>query len=224
MEIVHISCDSPDEWKRFLAEPDKQWKTGFSAKTLAYCWHSTSGFPSCVQVVFQDGPFDSIEPLIAIPEHKVPLPGGSRPSQNDVWILAKNKDELISIAVEGKVSEEFDPTLDDWKPSASKGKSERLKFLLEVLGLPDEIPGHIRYQLLHRSASAIIEAKRFNAQSAIMLVHSFSQELEWFSDFAEFLSLYNIKAEVNKLIPAGQISGINMYFAWAKGDPRFLEK
>jgi len=25
-------------WKAFLAEPEKQWKTGYSARALAYCW------------------------------------------------------------------------------------------------------------------------------------------------------------------------------------------
>ena len=224
MKRVHIPCSSPIEWKRFLAEPEKQWKTGFSAKTLAYCWHSTASLPTCVQEAFTNSIFSEIEPLIAIPEHQVPLPGGSRPSQNDVWVLAKCKEELISIAVEGKVSEAFGPTLKEWEPAKSKGKEKRLAFLLKELGLPSAIPDHIRYQLLHRTASAIIEAKRFNAQNAIMLVHSFSQENEWFNEFAEFLELYSVKAEIGKLIPAGMASGVNLYFVWVKGDSSYLKK
>lgn len=223
MKTVHIPGSSPIEWKRFLAEPEKQWKTGYSAKTLAYCWHSTAGFPRCVQTVLQSGPFSELEALIAIPEHQVPLPGGSRPSQNDVWVLAKNNNELVSVAVEGKVSESFDKTIKEWAADFSEGKKERLSFLLQTLGLPSEIPNNIRYQLLHRTASAIIEAKRFNAQNAIMLVHSFSQSNDWFEDYSEFLSLYGVKAEINKLISVGEISGINLFFAWAKGDPKYLE-
>ncbi|MFA7012304.1 MAG: hypothetical protein WC202_05045, partial [Desulfobacterales bacterium] len=48
-----------------------------------------------------------------LPEHKVPLPGGSRSSQNDIWVLARSKGQLISIAVEGKVSETFGPTVQE---------------------------------------------------------------------------------------------------------------
>ena len=55
--------------------------------------------------------FHEIEILLAIPEHKVPLPGGSSSSQNDLFVLAKNHDHLISIAVEGKVSEHFGDTV-----------------------------------------------------------------------------------------------------------------
>jgi len=52
--------------------------------------------------------FHSIEFLLGIPEHQVSLPGGSTASQNDIYVLAKSsRDELISIAVEGKVSEPF---------------------------------------------------------------------------------------------------------------------
>ena len=47
---------------------------------------------------------------------------------------------------------------------------------------------HSKYQLLHRTASAIIEAERFNANHALMLVHSFSLANEWYGDF-EFIKL-----------------------------------
>ncbi|HTE43450.1 MAG TPA: hypothetical protein VK629_21705 [Steroidobacteraceae bacterium] len=42
---------------------------------------------------------------------------------------------------------------------------------------------------MHRAASAIIEAQRFNADHAGMLVRSFSQSDEWFQDYAAFAEL-----------------------------------
>jgi hypothetical protein len=51
--------------------------------------------------------FHDINILLAFPEYKVPLPGGTRPLQNDVFVLAKGGDQLISIMIEGKVSEPF---------------------------------------------------------------------------------------------------------------------
>jgi len=44
--------------------------------------------------------FQGIEILAAFPEYKVPLLGGRRASQNDIFILAKGAGQLVSIMVE----------------------------------------------------------------------------------------------------------------------------
>ena len=132
-------------------------------------------------------------------------------------------DDLVSITVEGKVSESFDKTLGDWLQGASKGKLLRLDYLKQQLGLSGDIDPSIRYQLLHRTASAVIGAKRFNAPIAVMIVHSFSQQNEWFDDYIAFLSLYGETAEVGDLICLGNIDSVKLYVGWVKGDARFLE-
>lgn len=81
--------------------------------------------------------------------------------------------------------------------------------------------GHVnpvRYQLLHRTASAIIEALRFNAKSALMLVHSFSSTNEWFYEFEKFAGLYDTQAEHDKIISLGRISCTELYLGWVKGE------
>jgi hypothetical protein len=83
--------------------------------------------------------------------------------KNHIWVLARSEGKLISIAVEGKVSEAFGPTVQEWQIESSPGKASRLAYLLGLLGLPS-VPDTTRYQLLHRTASAIIEAQRFNVQ------------------------------------------------------------
>ena len=224
MSNILIPTESPEDWKAFLAEPDKQWRTGFSARTLAYCWEEAAGFPESVQSVFSESgaPFNALEPLIVIPEHKVPLPGGSRPSQNDIWILAKAHDDLVSIAVEGKVSEPFGPTIAEWLVNESKGKRKRLEFLKNTLGLEKSVPETIRYQLLHRTASAIIEAKRFNASHAMMMVHSFSLSHEWFEDYKAFLSLFALRGTVDSISTFGNLNDIELHFTWIHGEEKYL--
>jgi len=225
---IHAPISSPEGWKRLLADPDKQWRTGFSAQTLALSWLAADGFPPEVATLFSSSgvvAFESVEPLIIIPEHQVRLPPeGGHPSQNDLFVLAKGSDGgLISMTVEGKVSESFDKPVGEWLKSASSGKLERLTFLAKKLGLSGEIPPTIRYQLLHRLASAVLEAERFGARHAVMIVHSFSQSDEWFSDFAGFVSLYNADAGVGKLAHLKHIGGMSIYAGWARGDPRFLD-
>jgi hypothetical protein len=214
---------SPLGWQQLLADPDKHWRSGYSAKTLAYSWQESRGFPAEVQTVLRaSGPFADIGMLLAIPEHQVPLPGGVRPSQSDIWVLARTGSALVSIAVEGKVDEPFGPTLDEWFAEGPRGKEVRLTYIREQLGLSEIPPGSVRYQLLHRTASAVIEAKRFYAAHAVLLVHSFSQSHDWFSDYAAFAKLFGAEVQVNRLVSVGECSGMPLHLCWVCGDARYL--
>ena len=226
MNKIFVPTNRPEDWRLLLAEPRKHWRTGYSAKALAYSWEEANGFPESVKKVFTKSGialFKNTELLLAFPEYKVPLRGGPRPSQNDIFVLAKSNDQLISITVEGKVSETFGVTVAKWKENASAGKHVRLNCLLKELELEDskEINA-IRYQLLHRTASAMIEAKKFGASNALMLVHSFSQSNEWFEDYTRFLDLFNLEAKPDSLLFAKTIEGINLYLCWVEGNPKYL--
>ncbi|RLA52297.1 MAG: hypothetical protein DRR42_07915, partial [Gammaproteobacteria bacterium] len=151
-------------------------------------------------------------------------PGGRRASQNDAWVLARAGSSLVSMAVEGKVSESFGPTLGEWQPDSSSGKRERYSYLCEQLGLDQSIDETVRYQFLHRTASALIEARRLNASRAIMLVHSFSQVDEGIQDYKKFLSLFGVSGDVNQLVPVGERGGVDLSLCWVRGDKRYLDK
>ena len=211
MNHIYIPTSSPDDWRKFLAEPEKQWRSGYSAKELAECWEQSNGFPSEFQNLFskaENKALNELELLLAIPEYQVNLVGGRRPSQNDLFVLARAKDgQLVTIMIEGKVSEPFGDILEVWLKDVSEGKKKRLKFLCDVLGLSSQPPLNIRYQLLHRTASAIIEAKRFNAKYAMMIIHSFSPEHKWFSDYQDFLGLFGVASKINELVELPELIG-----------------
>jgi len=226
MGKIFIPSRGPEDWRNYLAEPLKQWRSGYSAKTLAYCWEEADGFPSSVKKVFSQSKIPclkEIELLFAIPEHQVPLPGGSRSSQSDIFVLAKAAQQLISITVEGKVNEPFGPTVDEWLQKSSPGKRKRLSYLCEKLGLSIEGLDEIRYQLLHRTVSALMEAERFGASSAMMLVHSFSQEHAWLSDYHSFLAIFGKEGGCNMVTFIGEKAGITLYLAWVVGEKKYLE-
>jgi len=215
---------NPEDWRHLLAKPDKHWKTGYSAKALACCWQEAEGFPTAVRQVFRSSGMDvfqAIEMLVAFPEYKVPLPGGRRASQNDILILAKGNGQLVCITVEGKTSEPFGDTIAEWKTESGRGKETRLGYLCELLGLDIAKIDHIRYQLLHRTASALIEAQRFNATNALMLVHSFSPENEWFDDYQQFLALFGVAGEVDSVVFAKNVNGVKLYLGWVADDERY---
>ena len=224
MPRIFVPSSGPGDWRCLLADPEKHWARRRSARTLAHCWEDTDGFPPEIRAVLKQHPaLSGAVPLLIFPEWKVALPGGSTSSQNDAWILAKNQIDLISITVEGKVDEPFDRTLAEWKADASHGKEKRLAFLTETLGLTTPIPDTVRYQLVHRAASAVIEAERFGARHAVMLVHSFSNTDVWYSDFSAFIALFGLDAKIGQLVSASASRGLPLHFAWVHGDERFLD-
>jgi hypothetical protein len=220
----------PDNWKDLLADPVKHWQPGYSARTLAYCWEAADGFPPEVaQALSQsDSPLlADLTPVLAVPEFKVPLPGGVRASQNDIFVLARSASGPVSIMVEGKVSESFGPTLHEWIDQASLGKKKRLRFLMWSLGLGSQPQGAIRYQLLHRAASAIITGEQYRAAAAVLVVHSFSEahrkEPAGWPDYQAFAGLFGVGAVQGMVQPLGRRSRIPLFGAWVDGDQSFLE-
>lgn len=118
MNRIYIPTSGVGDWRKLLADPVKHWRTGFSARSLAYAWENTSGFPEEIQDLFttSDPPFQDMELLLVIPEHKVLMPPyGGHPSKNDLFVFARNSsNSLVAISVEGKVSESFDKNLSEW--------------------------------------------------------------------------------------------------------------
>lgn len=218
---VYVPAQGTDDWRRLLAEPAKQWKEGFSAMQVAESWQGANGFPVCIADTLQRAgePFSLLKPLLILPEHQVPLPGGRAASHNDAWVLASHNLGLASITIEGKVKESFGPTLAEWLVDASPGKQERLAFLTGTLGLPSALPGTVRYQLLHRVASAIIEAKRFHANVALCLVQSFSPTNEGLADFQAFVALFGKQVQPGEIVALGQHEGIPFYASWVGCSP-----
>ena len=233
-KTFYIPSKGPEDWKELLVNGEKQFKTGYSAKTLAYCWGKQNDFPLDIKSSFHtsDIPlFKHVELLLGLPEYKVSLPGGSAASRNDIFVLAKgislqNKEELISIAVEGKVNEDFGNKIGKrLENEPSKGLRERVQFLLETLGLEqlcETDTCELRYQLLHRAGSAILLAKKFTAPNALMLIHSFSEDDKGFYDYSRFVSFFKLRAIKNRIVGPVTIDGINLYFGWIQGNPKFL--
>ncbi|MFV0422697.1 DUF6946 family protein [Oleidesulfovibrio sp.] len=214
-----IPSSGPEDWRQVLAAPDKHWKTGYSAKELAYSWQNSDGFPVEIQSVLNTcEELASATLLLAIPEYKVALPGSNiAPSQNDLFVLARTDSELVVIMVEGKAEEPFGPTLREWQINSSAGKQNRLAYLQSVLHLKQPVPDTIRYQLLHRMASPLIVAQQFHATKAVMLVHSFSAATKWFEDYATLLHLYNVEAQCDVLHPILSTGETNLYAGWVTG-------
>ncbi len=232
MNRVLVPTSGADDWRWLLADPAAHWKHGASAMALADAWEHADGWPTPVAAALAREPsLVGLELLLAIPEHRTPLPGGRRGSQTDLLVLARSPaQELAVIAVEGKAQEPFGEPVGDWRAQAGTGRRERLAFLLETLELHDDDGlAHVRYQLLHRTVAAIIEARRFGARHAVMLVHSFTTPTvsprtdAWYEDFADFAALFGASVEKGTVATVRQLADVTLHLGWVSDVPRSLD-
>ena len=223
MHGIYVPSSGPRSWRAGLADPGRQWREGRSAFELAVDWEaarkSDRGLPPTVMRAM-DG-VDALRDakvLIAFPEHKVSLEGGGHASQTDLWVLLNAPAAgLVSAAVEAKAGEPFDQMVSEWSKGAppGSGKPARLRQLLGLLDLDEGKANLCRYQLLHRTAAALLEAKRFGARHAMLLVQSFaSPDDSSFNDYQCFGEQLGVDARRDELVMAGQRGGVELWLGW----------
>jgi uncharacterized protein YjbJ (UPF0337 family) len=216
----------PEDIIPHLAKTDLHWKKGFSAQELAYSWFDAKdGFPDEVAKVLKScSDCTSISLVDACFEKEVELRTPGRNSQTDLMVLASWNNELGIIAVEGKVDEPFGELVSDWN-DGSEGKEKRLSGLCATLGLNKDQVGGLRYQLLHRSASAVYEAQRYRARRAIMLVHSFSSSKKWFDDFVRFSVAMGINVRSPDTVSSSKLcEHVSLRLAWVSDKARLMSE
>ncbi len=218
---LHVPLLKPEDVIPHLAKPDLHWKSGYSAQELAITWsQSSNDFPSAVRATLSTVPeYAGAELVDGFFEREIELGSPGRNSQADLLVFAGLRQELGVIAIEGKVNEAFGELVKDW--NTTPGKQVRLERLVQTLGLDVADAGGIRYQLLHRTASAIYEAKRYRCRHAMMLVHSFSLSHRWFEDFAAFASLMSQPVGIPGSVSIAKMcEGISLRLAWVADSPR----
>ena len=178
------ALERPEDVRRHLSDPKKQWRDGFSAAELAKSWIGSNGIPDPVASVLRAVPDLSRARLEAgYFEHRTRLRSRGTASQTDLLAVVQGT-QRWTVAVEGKRDEPFGPLVRDWACGA--GKAVRLRDLCEMLDLEADSVGDLRYQLFHRAAAGLLEARRRGTPSALLLVHSFSPHATSFDAFQAF--------------------------------------
>jgi hypothetical protein len=136
-------------------------------------------------------------------------------------VIATDGTRRATVAIEGKVDETFGEIVRDWLgPAPSPGKLLRLDFLAGLLSLDADDLTDTRYQLVHRTAAAKLEAALNGSDIAIMLVHSWGRQLDGFSDFRAFGELLGAEAQPGE-IHLSESAGL--WIGWVAGDQKYLE-
>jgi hypothetical protein len=209
----------PEDVRPFLGKP-YQLKRGRSAWELAHSWISAERFPAPVRevlatpadfhdVVFEQGAFEKQTDIIT--------PGGA--SQSDLLVLAHSADERVVILVEAKVDEGFGKLIAAWT-DRTPGEEYRLEHLRCFLGIGQGDLPHLRYQLLHRTASAVLEAQRRGLRRALVLVHSFDPGNHGVGDFLAFAHAFGIEGAGRGVVASPhRIQQVDLSLGWVPDRP-----
>ncbi|MDO9475376.1 MAG: hypothetical protein Q7L07_01600 [Pseudohongiella sp.] len=226
MKRIYTPTQSGTDWQRLLGKPKLHWKKGRSAMSAAACWEeSQPRLPAEISALLDscnDPAISGLDMLLAIPEWEVALPGGETVSQTDIMAICRNNSGLVILGVEAKVDEPFGPTLAEKKSGASKGQLERIAYLEQELGRSTPFGDEIRYQLLHRTVSALLTARAFHAPVAIMLIQSFSPESKWSEDFSAFCAGHLCTQLAPGVYEIQGIKGPRLIVGWCKGNAKYL--
>lgn len=199
---LHAPLRRPEDVIPHLGAPH-HWKEGRSAKSLIDQWWAANDLPPSIRALLDQAPeWRGAELIDAFAERCTDLGDGrASHSQSDLLAVVGLSDGLGLIGIEAKVNEGFDRTVDEWRAQPSVGKKARLEKLCALFGLDPSKVGHLRYQLFHRTASAVIEAKRYRARHAMMIVQSWSPDHDGYDDYAAFFSALGVVG-----LPRGQVS------------------
>jgi hypothetical protein len=222
----HIAIARPEDIIPRLGKGILHWRVGRSAAELAHAWWNAKGIPPKVRtVIARCAEWRGASIVVAFFEHQTELGTPGRPSQTDLLVLTESPKGRGIIAVEGKASEPFGPLVEEWlRDKPSKGKDRRLADLCRKLSLNKGQVLKLRYQLLHRTASALIEAKRFGCPNALVLVHHFAVQgsgpSESAEDFARFTrSLGAPVADRGAISKSVKLDATTLRFAWVDDRP-----
>lgn len=216
---------TPEDARKYLADPNTQWRQGYSAYELATCWLGAAGFPESVRSVLNASPtFKGAELIEAFFERKVDLGTPGHTSQNDLLVYAKIPSGFAVIAVEGKVNEPFGQYAGEM--DMTPGLARRQLDLAARLGLGMDDLRHIRYQLMHRTVSALLEAERYRADHALMLVHSFSAEDVSFKDYRAFALIMGMPAQdllPDRIVGSREFGSVKLHLGWVRDTPTITQ-
>lgn len=222
------SVDEPEMIKPFLGAAH-HWKAGRSAQELSTSWMAAVGLPERVAQVLAGAPeWSDCTPIQGFFEHQTPLDERGGPSQTDLLAVCALPDGLGVIGVEGKVDEDFGELAGHYKAKAvvknpSSGVPARLALLCERLAIEPGRADGLRYQLLHRTVATLVEATRYRARQALMLVHSFAvaPQDDHFADFAAFAQALGVgEVRRNGISAARNLLGQSLRLAWVSDTPR----
>ena len=201
---------NPHDARAYLADPIKHWKPRHSASELARAWIVNDGAPPVVDRLIRKA-FGEYELVEGFFEKQTKLDDLGRPSQTDLLLLLHTAGGLAVVGVEGKAKESFGPLAGS--PKINQQRLDGLRAKLDLGSFPVD---RLRYQLMHRTVATLLEAERYHARHALLLVHAFPGANRSLGDFEEFVHAVQLgPLEKDLLSQSKNFGGVKLRLGWA---------
>lgn len=177
----NVPIYSVDDWLKHAppAEGIKHWVESRSAFELANAWfHSGKAeIPAELnKLLHSHKDTENIKLKIGYLEKETRLDKFGKGRNHDLLLTGTSNSELGKsiVAIEAKADESYGDLIGNQLEKASPNSNlpKRIEQLALAIFGHQEI-NELRYQLLHATAGTLIEAKNFNANKAIFVVHQF---------------------------------------------------
>jgi hypothetical protein len=204
-----------EDWRQ--QHPVSNWKRGYSAMSMALVWRDADGVPATLRAALQETPLAAFEMRRGVVEHKTQVPGEGFPSVTDLMVFGSVGDVDVILGVEGKVDESFGPLVRDWSRGAGPNKRLRLAGLCDGLDLSVDAVQGLRYQLLHRTWSALATARDAGATHAVLCIHSLQGRRptggNW-RDYVRFVQAMGVGLHGPGPVEVGTRMGVRLWVVW----------
>jgi hypothetical protein len=188
---------------------------------MADSWFVSEDMPATVRrVMATDEYLRDAEFLDGWLERETDLQDGIQgATQTDLLGLFGVGDKLGVLGIEAKVTESFGPLISE-KLGGSEDARLRVRQLCDLFRLDPDHAGHLRYQLVHRTAAIILEARRFRSNIGVLIIQSFCPDRTGLSDCAAFFEAIGMSGfHDGGLIGARRFAGVDLWAGWASDVP-----
>ena len=192
----------------------------------AQAWENADGLPSEIMAAFNAAPddyFGNLELVLAIPEYKISLQGGARPSQSDIFALLTSGKGLISMTVEGKAMGGLWP---DTHPVAIQSFGERVSSKVKPSHGESRSPrdGPRSYSLSTASPGRLgcnrgEEISRHGSSHGGAILCSVGPGKSFWGTTANFVQLHGKTPVKGSVILLKKIDRIRLYSGWVYTEP-----
>lgn len=227
MKRIFVPSKGIEDWKPFSGNAGETLRPG-AAASLATCWEASGdALPKDVRNLLDASlvlAFTDVRPLIMLPGYGTTPSDAKTSVGTDLLVLARGQAGLVAMSVGGAIGDGLGDFVSDRLQKEAPGEiacMEAMQAELE-LSLPlNACPMiSIKSRCLSLAAEAVLAAKEFGAETALMLIHSFSDRSAGFEDFRRFASLFGVSVAPDMIARIPRTCPPDLYIGWCRSDPK----
>ena len=227
MKRIFVPSKGVGDWKPFSEGAGKTASPDATA-ALAACWEAADGaLPKDVRYLLDASlvlAFTDVRPIVMLPGYGSELPGSGTPVRTDLLVPAHGKAGLFVISIGGANDDGLGDFVSDGLHRDAPEEIRRIDAMQAELELSLPLNAcpmiSIKHRCLSLAAGAVLAAKEFGVDTALMLIHSFSDRSAGFEDFRRFASLFGVSVAPDTIARIPRICPPDLYIGWCRGDPK----